>query len=187
MGAARKEWCCQTGLNCRPLHYQWSALPLSYGSMPRIRESAQRASTERADPCHKAPFRASAGAARKASKTTPSGHAAAFSARSVAGRSGSHLFAERLRGLGRADHDLEFDHFAGLVEFDEVDASKLPFADIGAKFQRDIISRSILPAISKHEATGSRCRMMMANAKGSPVHLRKIRAKAQNRIGGRTG
>ncbi len=21
--------CCQTGLNCRPLHYQWSALPLS--------------------------------------------------------------------------------------------------------------------------------------------------------------
>jgi hypothetical protein len=28
-----REWCCQTGLNCRPLHYQWSALPLSYGSM----------------------------------------------------------------------------------------------------------------------------------------------------------
>jgi hypothetical protein len=33
----RKGWCCQTGLNCRPLHYQWSALPLSYGSMPGIR------------------------------------------------------------------------------------------------------------------------------------------------------
>ena len=32
-----KNWCCQTGLNCRPLHYQWSALPLSYGSMPGIR------------------------------------------------------------------------------------------------------------------------------------------------------
>lgn len=31
-----KNWCCQTGLNCRPLHYQWSALPLSYGSMPGI-------------------------------------------------------------------------------------------------------------------------------------------------------
>src|ERR1700688_3392482 len=29
-----KDWCCQTGLNCRPLHYQWSALPLSYGSVP---------------------------------------------------------------------------------------------------------------------------------------------------------
>ena len=36
------KWCCQTGLNCRPLHYQWSALPLSYGSVPRIRESAKR-------------------------------------------------------------------------------------------------------------------------------------------------
>src|SRR5438034_9327964 len=31
-----EDWCCQTGLNCRPLHYQWSALPLSYGSMPGI-------------------------------------------------------------------------------------------------------------------------------------------------------
>ncbi len=39
------EWCCQTGLNCRPLHYQWSALPLSYGSMPGSGESAQKAST----------------------------------------------------------------------------------------------------------------------------------------------
>ena len=38
-----KKWCCQTGLNCRPLHYQWSALPLSYGSVPRMRESARRA------------------------------------------------------------------------------------------------------------------------------------------------
>ena len=24
------KWCCQTGLNCRPLHYQWSALPRSW-------------------------------------------------------------------------------------------------------------------------------------------------------------
>ena len=29
------KWCCQRGLNSRPLHYQWSALPLSYGSMQR--------------------------------------------------------------------------------------------------------------------------------------------------------
>lgn len=28
----RKRWCCRTGLNCRPLPYQGSALPLSYGS-----------------------------------------------------------------------------------------------------------------------------------------------------------
>jgi hypothetical protein len=26
------SWCCRTGLNCRPLPYQGSALPLSYGS-----------------------------------------------------------------------------------------------------------------------------------------------------------
>jgi hypothetical protein len=25
-------WCCERGLNSRPLHYQWSALPLSYRS-----------------------------------------------------------------------------------------------------------------------------------------------------------
>lgn len=36
LGALSEEkWCCQTGLNCRPLHYQWSALPLSYGSKPK--------------------------------------------------------------------------------------------------------------------------------------------------------
>src|SRR5262245_33245994 len=29
-------WCCRTGLNCRPLPYQGSALPLSYGSARRI-------------------------------------------------------------------------------------------------------------------------------------------------------
>ena len=28
------RWCCRTGLNCRPLPYQGSALPLSYGSEP---------------------------------------------------------------------------------------------------------------------------------------------------------
>ena len=28
-----KEWCCQRGLNSRPLPYQGSALPLSYGSL----------------------------------------------------------------------------------------------------------------------------------------------------------
>ncbi len=25
------KWCRRTDSNCRPLHYQWSALPLSYG------------------------------------------------------------------------------------------------------------------------------------------------------------
>ena len=46
LGVAEGEgWCCQTGLNCRPLHYQWSALPLSYGSMPGSGESAKTAPT----------------------------------------------------------------------------------------------------------------------------------------------
>src|SRR5947207_13596474 len=43
-----EDWCCQTGLNCRPLHYQWSALPLSYGSMPEdLTESFKRPYTAR--------------------------------------------------------------------------------------------------------------------------------------------
>jgi hypothetical protein len=56
-----KNWCCQTGLNCRPLHYQWSALPLSYGSVPRTIRNGQNGFHRRADPCHKAPACASAG------------------------------------------------------------------------------------------------------------------------------
>ena len=35
MRAFGPDWCCRTGLNCRPLPYQGSALPLSYGSEPR--------------------------------------------------------------------------------------------------------------------------------------------------------
>jgi hypothetical protein len=63
IGVSReKDWCCQTGLNCRPLHYQWSALPLSYGSMPDAGIS-QKGPCRRADPCHKAPVYASAPAA----------------------------------------------------------------------------------------------------------------------------
>ena len=33
-----------------------------------------------------------------------------------------HFLPQRLQRLDGADHDLEFDHFAGLVEFDEIDA-----------------------------------------------------------------
>ena len=57
----RNGWCCQTGLNCRPLHYQWSALPLSYGSMPRIKGIGPKGLSRRADPCHKGSGFASAG------------------------------------------------------------------------------------------------------------------------------
>ena len=55
-----KKWCCQTGLNCRPLHYQWSALPLSYGSVRQIRNRAEKASRKPADPCHRGGAGASA-------------------------------------------------------------------------------------------------------------------------------
>lgn len=51
----------------------------------------------------------------------------------------AHLLAQRLKGLQRADHDLEFGHFAGLVEPDQVDALQVSFADIGGEFQRDIV------------------------------------------------
>jgi hypothetical protein len=42
-------WCCQRGSNSRPLPYQGSALPLSYGSAP----------TGRAAYCHRAALHAS--------------------------------------------------------------------------------------------------------------------------------
>ena len=51
----KMKWCCQTGLNCRPLHYQWSALPLSYGSNAGIRIGRHRGPTKRADFCHRPP------------------------------------------------------------------------------------------------------------------------------------
>lgn len=49
------KWCCQTGLNCRPLHYQWSALPLSYGSMCWDKNRPPEGPTKRADICHRPP------------------------------------------------------------------------------------------------------------------------------------
>ncbi len=39
---SRSDWCCRTGLNCRPLPYQGSALPLSYGSARRPQASEGR-------------------------------------------------------------------------------------------------------------------------------------------------
>jgi hypothetical protein len=65
-----RNWCCQTGLNCRPLHYQWSALPLSYGSMPRIRESAKRGPpTRRPILATRAPYAQARGRPARASKS----------------------------------------------------------------------------------------------------------------------
>jgi hypothetical protein len=59
-GRKRIVWCCRTGLNCRPLPYQGSALPLSYGSMRNATGSGPRPRPRAAGSCHKDPARASA-------------------------------------------------------------------------------------------------------------------------------
>src|ERR1700716_3178914 len=59
--------------------------------------------------------------------------AAACFSRSNCGRSGSHFVPGRLERLDQADHDLEFGHFACLVEFDQLRDPSLPFAQIGGK------------------------------------------------------
>ena len=119
---SQKNWCCQTGLNCRPLHYQWSALPLSYGSMPGCENrpkgpnKAGRSlpqgpiSRKRAGPTH--PKRSQSGL--DACGFLQPGQLRADPV--------PHFLSQRLQRLDGADHDLEFDHFAGLVEFDEIDA-----------------------------------------------------------------
>jgi hypothetical protein len=70
-----------------------------------------------------------------------------------------HFLTQRLQRLDRADHHLEFDHFAGVVEFDEIDALELPFADIGGKFQRGIVSagdkRAVIAENSRKSAPPS--------------------------------
>ena len=52
-----RDWCCRTGLNCRPLPYQGSALPLSYGSVPSgLFDNENRPRTapvRRGDVCHR--------------------------------------------------------------------------------------------------------------------------------------
>src|SRR3954470_12644448 len=47
------KWCCRGGLNSRPLPYQGSALPLSYGSAGR-RAAMALLVRKRRVPCHKA-------------------------------------------------------------------------------------------------------------------------------------
>jgi hypothetical protein len=49
----RGQWCCRKGLNFRPLPYQGSALPLSYGSIVAALSFRLENVPERGDPCHK--------------------------------------------------------------------------------------------------------------------------------------
>jgi hypothetical protein len=118
------EWCCQTGLNCRPLHYQWSALPLSYGSMPRMRESARKAPATCAVPCHKATGRASAGAAcghRKRPKISARRPRHVSQPHRLRACPVPHFAPDRLKRLDRGGSCLELGHFACFVESDQVD------------------------------------------------------------------
>jgi hypothetical protein len=110
-------------LSTSPLPMECSTTELRQRA--RTRESAKRPPTRRADPCHKAPFRASTRAARGTLKLAPK---SALSARGLLqlGQLRAdpvpHFLTQRLQRLDGADHDLEFDHFAGLIEFDEIDA-----------------------------------------------------------------
>ncbi len=110
----RGRWCCQTGLNCRPLHYQWSALPLSYGSMPP-ENRPKKAPTRRADPCHKAPTGASASQRRCHQKryNQPWARGGLLQEAQLRADPVPHFLAQCRQRLDRPDHDLEFDHFAG--------------------------------------------------------------------------
>ena len=120
-----KRWCCQTGLNCRPLHYQWSALPLSYGSVPPIKGIGQKGPYKAADPCHKAPSRASVRSSLRRHQKGPQlarGARGLFQPAQLRADPVSHFLTQRLQRLDGADHDLEFDHFAGVIEFNEIDA-----------------------------------------------------------------
>ena len=69
-----RGWCCQTGLNCRPLHYQWSALPLSYGSMPGIEGNRPKwPPTRRPVLATRAPLAQARGQAGKGPKSSKTG------------------------------------------------------------------------------------------------------------------
>jgi hypothetical protein len=110
-------WCCQTGLNCRPLHYQWSALPLSYGSMPGYENRPKRAPPRRPILATRPPHAQAHGRPPGSSKCGKNqrGTPATASIGSVAGRSGSRFPRPAPPAPRRAGHDLEFDDFAGVT------------------------------------------------------------------------
>src|SRR3954470_2860985 len=108
-----KNWCCQTGLNCRPLHYQWSALPLSYGSVPGSGESAQRALQGGAILATRPPFAQARGAPKTPAKISKSTGRARQPVRPAQFRADPvPICCPRMAtALDRADHELEPDHF----------------------------------------------------------------------------
>ena len=125
-------------LSTSPLPMECSTTELrQHARMTRI---GQKGPFRAADPCHKAPARASARLGqRRPQKRPKSARSRGFlQAGQLRADPVPHFLAQRRQCLDRTDHDLEFDHFAGVVEFDEIDALELPFADIGGKFQRGV-------------------------------------------------
>src|SRR5260370_7311000 len=117
-----KKGCCQTGLNCRPLHYQWSALPLSYGSMP-LRESAKKAPTRRPILATR-PLRAQARGTgprrrRKPPKSVLDGRGLLQLAQ-LRANPVPHLLAQRVQRLDGSDHALRFHHSPALLRVDDI-------------------------------------------------------------------
>src|SRR5260370_24981272 len=93
----------------------------------------QKDPTRRADPCHKALGCASTRAACDVNKKRPQSALAGgvlLQPAQLRADPVPHLLSQHLQRPDGADHDLEFEHFAGIVEFDEIDALELPFADI---------------------------------------------------------
>jgi hypothetical protein len=129
------EWCCQTGLNCRPLHYQWSALPLSYGSMPGSGESAQKGRYRRPVLATRTPLAQARGRVGRVQEC-PKKSAVLLQPGQLRADPVPCFLRLRRQRVQRAKHDLEFDHFAESVEFGDFDTPKWPVADIGGKFQR---------------------------------------------------
>jgi hypothetical protein len=109
-----KNWCCQTGLNCRPLHYQWSALPLSYGSMPGYENRPKRTPPRRPILATRPPHAQARGRPPGSSKygKNQRGTPAYASIGSVAARSGSRFPRPAPPAPRSGEHDLECDDFA---------------------------------------------------------------------------
>jgi hypothetical protein len=80
----------------------------------------------------------------KRQKRAISGSGRPLSAGSIPARSGSPIPSQTPDAFERATHDLEFGHFAGLVEFDAVDALQRPFADIAPNSGAGVVGSGVL-------------------------------------------
>ena len=92
-------WCCRCGLNARPLPYQGSALPLSYGSRRRPNSTPHGSKPSLCGAQHTGQMGSKVATARGASMDwTEQGQpevAPVLTARRACGNTGRHFAAER--------------------------------------------------------------------------------------------